>query len=321
MRLPFAVLAGFLPPLTLAAIQFINPPPAGVTGDFTGNMVFSEKTWLKVMWTEPGFGVPTSVLLNQVNATTAAVFGEAERITQSQVNMDSFTWIVTTTKNLAVSNVFFFHIYQEGQGSPDGASHYFNILPAQVPTLTASSAPSTSISSSTSGLAISESSTSSTVGTVTTTSSSPSGSSTFASGKETSQSNSPSDVPVSSVGISQGAQIGLGVAIPSAVIIGVLAGWFFFGRKKQQPISAARVESPSHMGPTYPNPYYGSNYSNNNTPNGDVGSWAGYGSPGYDVSHFQPLPGGYKYQLQAIPIELHASSTTSELPTTPTRQY
>ena len=78
----FAVLAGFLPSRALGAIQFINPPPAGVTGDFTGNMVFSEKTWLKVVWTEPGVGVPTSVLLNQVNVTTAAAFGEAERITR-----------------------------------------------------------------------------------------------------------------------------------------------------------------------------------------------------------------------------------------------
>jgi len=51
-----------------------------------------------------------------------------------------------------------------------------------------------------------------------------------------------------------GAKIGLGVGIPIAVALGILAGWFFFGRRKQKHELAA--ELPTQTGKSGSNTMY-----------------------------------------------------------------
>jgi hypothetical protein len=132
----------------------------------------------------------------------------------SVINISDFQWRVGTSKNMTVSNVFMLSMYVEGGTDVMASSHYFNISSKNTEPATTSSS---SISSAT-------------------TSSSTSASGNVLNSTEPPLGTSSSIVPITTTltansgGLGKGAVIGMGVAIPSAVILGAAAGWYLFGR-------------------------------------------------------------------------------------------
>lgn len=141
----------------------------------------------------------------------------------SVVNLTSFQWRVGSSKDMDVSNIFMMSLYVEGGTEIMANSHYFNI----------SSRSTDSGSSTTSSSTVSSSATSSTSVSLAAPTSTGSSSETTASAAATTS----TPAAASSGNLSKEAMIGMGVAIPCAVILGIAAGWFFFGRrrKNQQP--------------------------------------------------------------------------------------
>lgn len=74
--------AGFPPP-GLAIMEFINPPPSGPDGDFSGNPIYPPGKVVNVAWTPGKEDKPSSLTLWQLNATTAKYFGDMEYITRT----------------------------------------------------------------------------------------------------------------------------------------------------------------------------------------------------------------------------------------------
>ncbi|KAK3336313.1 hypothetical protein B0T19DRAFT_437092 [Cercophora scortea] len=167
-----------------------------------------------------------------------------EYITHSVVNVANFVWIVGTTKDLSVSNMFMMCIFQEGSKRADSNSHYFNISskdttsPSQAVTLTA-----------TTSSAVSTSSASSTIFSTVSTSSTPNVSSVPAAADATSTSTSAAS-PATSSGLPTGGAIGIGVGISSAVIIGIGAGWLLFGRHRKRDDTTAVALPMNYTGNT-----------------------------------------------------------------------
>ncbi|KAH6856330.1 hypothetical protein B0I37DRAFT_351402 [Chaetomium sp. MPI-CAGE-AT-0009] len=257
-----------LVPCVLADMEFINPPPFGAVGDVSKNPTYVIGSVVEVAWTPGGEGKQTSLTLWQLNATTAEFFGPMQYITRKVVDVSTFTWIVATTKDLSVSNMFFLSIFEEGKANADSNSHYFNLTRNSDTGPTAAEV-TTSASSSTGR--ISPTSTSATVPAAETTSD-PAATSSALSAE-------------SPGGLDSGAKIGIGVAIPCAAILGVIAGYLIFRRRKRA------IEPPAAPAYHDDNPYNGT----------AGGNWGQYSEKGAGTS--MPVAyghgGGAKYYQPA----------------------
>lgn len=232
-----------------ADIYFVNPPRSGATGDFSSNVVYTVGQNLRVQWSEAPEGVGISVLLYQLNATTGDYFLPGQYLFQNVVNTTLYDWTVVVSDNLphtiSESNLFYLSIFQEGKRSSDDNSHYFNINQAK-PTTTSETSTTTTTSASTSQSTNAEMASS--IFPASTTSLSPS-----ATSEPTTTQEPP---PSPATGMSTGAKIGIGVGIPAAAIIGIGAGWLFFGRRRRQSekgasIAAGPQETAATMGPSH----------------------------------------------------------------------
>jgi len=142
-------------------------------------------------------------------------------------NSTSFSWIVGTTKDLTVSNMFFFCLFVEGENSAAANSHYFNI--------TAKSGTQQTVGSSTTS-SVKSSSTSSSATTASSTNSENFPTSISTTNSTTSASTDPTatlSVSESNKGLSTGDKFGVGIGVVGAIAIGIIAGWCIFGRRKQ----------------------------------------------------------------------------------------
>ncbi len=210
----------------LGVMIFINPPPIGPLDDFSHNPIYPVGSTVEVQWTR---GVPdqgVSLTFFQMNGThptnpleyiirMACLWyphtSSSSKLTlaENALNATSFLWIVATTKNLSVSNMFILSVFQEGNTVADANSHYFNI--SQDSTQTGTTPVSASSTLTTAG------STHSVPVPIASTSISPSAESSSGSG-----------------GLSPGAQAGIGIGILCAVALGVAAGWSLFGRRNRR---------------------------------------------------------------------------------------
>ncbi|RDL31389.1 uncharacterized protein BP5553_09598 [Venustampulla echinocandica] len=198
---------------TVLGIEFINPGPEGPSGDYSLNAVYVKGSPVNIQWTPAPDGARTSLTMFQLKGKQ--FLQPFEYLTQSVLNVTSLSWMVQTTKDLSVSNTFFFCLFIEGEVRSTANSHAFNITEnAAKPSSTSSSSRSSSSSSATS------STTSST--------------STQAPASESTT--TPPVVIQSSApgGLSTGAKAGIGIGISAAVVLGLGAGWFIFGRRKKQ---------------------------------------------------------------------------------------
>ncbi|KAH8797751.1 hypothetical protein F5884DRAFT_758987 [Xylogone sp. PMI_703] len=234
--LSFPLLAALSAAQVVAAqtISFVNPGPAGANNDFSLDSTFVLGSKMNIQWTSDT-DKNMDLTLNQQRPNDVW-----EYVFQNRPNLTSFDWTVTTNKNLADTPVFFFELWISGSTSPAAISHYFNITDGRSPS---SSSSSTSSSTPTSTTPTS------------TPTSTPSSSSTNTGGSAASATNSsPPITASSSSGLSTGAKVGLGVGIPIAVILGVAAGWFFFGRRRRNQHSTRELlQSPNDYAP----PQYG----------------------------------------------------------------
>ncbi|KAI3395443.1 hypothetical protein diail_1306 [Diaporthe ilicicola] len=196
---------------------FVNPPNMATWHDFTDNPVYVEGSTVNLVWEAPS-DIATSVTMFQANLTDGFVIGrDFEYVTKSVVNATDFQWRVGTSRDTTVSNVFLLSIYVEGGTDVMATSHYFNISSKSVKstTTTSSSILSTTTSSS---ISVPSGSTSSTESLLS---------------APTSTASTTTPPTANSNGLDKEAIIGMGVAIPCAVIIGAAAGWFFFGRRRR----------------------------------------------------------------------------------------
>lgn len=243
-----------------AEIYFVNPPRFGSEGDFSSNAVYTIGQNLRVQWSEAPENVGISVLLYQLDATDGAyklpgqylfrmnfplvvgsflhyripctnVFMADICVSENVVNSTIYDWTVAVSENLPAtlqeSNLFYLSIFQEGKTSSDSNSHYFNITEGKS---TASSASSSTITPSASTALSTSTQMASSIFPASTSSVSTVPEST------TTQPSSSSDA-----GMSTGAKIGIGAGIPAAAIIGIGAGWFFFGRRRRQPVKGPSI--------------------------------------------------------------------------------
>ncbi|KAK3941772.1 hypothetical protein QBC46DRAFT_381942 [Diplogelasinospora grovesii] len=241
-RLLFTLLLAGLAPSVHCVMTFISPPPfSGAVGDYSLNPIYVEGSTVDVTWTPGTPGKPTSISLWQLD-DNGNFFGDQEYITHNVINMTDFTWIVITTKNLTLSPVFFLSIFEEGNTTGDSNSHYFNITTG----VTGQTSPTSSAVSSTS------------TSTSSMTSSTPASLTTSPSTSTTSPSTSTPSPDPSNGGLSVGAQVGLGVAIPLAVITGAVAAWLFFRRRRQHSaVGPNEMPATPGMQQNYPSPGWG----------------------------------------------------------------
>ncbi|EPE35674.1 hypothetical protein GLAREA_05011 [Glarea lozoyensis ATCC 20868] len=261
---------------SICVITFINPPAADgrQLSDYVFNTVFVEGTSVTLQWTAGPEGLPTSMTLFQESADGTKALEPFEYVTQNLIsNVTTFIWDVTTTKDLTVSNTFFFAIYLDKATSGSSASQFFNItrkpedtksetastssttsstIASSKITASKSSNPSSSTTSKTTSTtstteiaaAISSSDTSSTtVSTTTGTSTSPpsiAGTTTLATSTTapvaavTSSAATTAAPTLVATGLSNGTKAGLGIGIPAAILFGLSVGWFVFGKKTKQ---------------------------------------------------------------------------------------
>ncbi|KAK4195432.1 hypothetical protein QBC40DRAFT_236469 [Triangularia verruculosa] len=119
-----AILGAVLP-AAVTAMEFFTPPAFGTRGDFSKNPTYVELSTVDLHWSTPPKGLPYSVTLFQMNGTET--MGQLEHVTRSVVEMTGWRWIVATTKDLDVSNMFMLIIFEEGTSNNLAMSHYFNI--------------------------------------------------------------------------------------------------------------------------------------------------------------------------------------------------
>ncbi|RFU31600.1 hypothetical protein B7463_g4739, partial [Scytalidium lignicola] len=208
---------------------FVNPAPAGPDGDFSLDSTYVLGSTMNVQWTS-NTNQPMDLTLSQQQPND-----EWEYIFQDKSSITSYSWNVSTKKNLSETPVFFFELWVSGADTPATISHYFNITTGDrdaeksspgsssgLPPPTATSAPTHPLSFN------SPASTSSSDPTTTARTSS----STGAGAADATSTSPPVAVSSSSSGLGTGAIIGLALGIPAAVFIGVATGWFFFSRRK-----------------------------------------------------------------------------------------
>ncbi|KAF2246690.1 hypothetical protein BU26DRAFT_606894 [Trematosphaeria pertusa] len=219
---------------SVLCIDFINPPPFGREGDFSSNPIYPEGSTITIAWTSDKADKPVSLTLVQLNGTEWMM--PMEYIFQSVVNKTDFTWLVGTTKNLTLSNMFYLSIFEEGATTSDSNSHYFNISSKDLsPTISSITATPSIPFLSTAPV------------------STPTEASIPTSAPSNAQTSPPPSPP--SGGSSTGAKIGMGIGIPLALALGIGAGFLLFRHRRNRDNIKTRVpDSAPQM------EYYKSNY-------------------------------------------------------------
>ncbi|GAB1319166.1 hypothetical protein MFIFM68171_09376 [Madurella fahalii] len=280
MRPLLAVLAGLILPVT-AQVEFVNPPPyRDAEADPSLNPVYEERTSVNIVWSPPESGDPVSVRITALNHSE-----ENAWIVRNSVRLYTYDWTVATTTNLSLQNQFFFSIYEGNRTDVSAFSRIFNITRNEESNVQDPPPASSDVADAPQN----------------TPSSTP---------------NNPPGVPVesSSPGLSQAAQIGLGVGIPLAVILGVAAGWFFFGRRRN------RMDTSKE--PMLNSGHAQGGYSHGDHPHDAAGAW---GTPStmtavpsaYPINApIPPMPDPnkqYPVQPPVQPVEVSAQGIVYEL--------
>lgn len=266
-------------------IHFINPTPQDLSNkDSSTYPVFALGSTVVLQWSAPPSQSLNMVLYPEgknVNATLELVFGRfcllcmEGRCNSNEADFDvsvaqtanivSYFWTVQTTKDLAVSNIFYLEIFKTGDIYPAAISHYFKIIVPTSSTTTFStiatssstsatisirySTPASIVSPISSTLAVSSTS-AATDGTAATTSS------TFISTNSVATNSTSSSIGITQTvkstnavtdavattkssidtpsGLALGSRIGLGLGIPIVVIMLSLAGWYLHQRQRKR---------------------------------------------------------------------------------------
>ncbi|KAK8105637.1 uncharacterized protein PG998_003889 [Apiospora kogelbergensis] len=189
-----------------AYMKFIEPPEGGLPGNYTGNSQYAIGEKIEISWVEGNMAQQYNLVMFQ-NWNS-----NSEIIQRGLPGEGKYSWVVGTSKNVEASNVFYFELQvQLANGDVRGGPtcHYFNIL-----NVVSAVAP---VIGANSGSAVPMSPPSMT----TTTTACSSG--TLAASTGTRE-------PGPAGGMSTSAKLGLGVAIPTAILVGVLMGWLLFRR-------------------------------------------------------------------------------------------
>ncbi|KAK7934868.1 hypothetical protein PG985_000363 [Apiospora marii] len=206
-------------PYAMAVMNFITPPRYGSMHDFKSNVEYSIGYNLPITWTPGVAGKKASLELYQVNLTSGSIFfGEGETIAEGMVDMTSWKWQISTSKDLGISNVFQLAIWDESKDSYDDWCHYFNITGG-----TGTDAPSTPTGAA--------------VPTATTPPNRPTeGPPTEAA---TAITTSGTEQKKDWTGMSTGAKITMGVILPIVAVAGFAVGWCVLGRQRRRRQAAA----------------------------------------------------------------------------------
>lgn len=245
-------------PATIS-FEFVNPASHGSQSSFSQDSVYTEHSVLQIRWTSPYSDQDATVGLFQVNTSSTLasskspqtigdieyLAGESRSIslhpciyvrtrpdiypsTEGQAyDRTSRQWIVVTNKDLSVSNVFVMMLFVTGATSASDMTVYFNITSDD-----SDSASTDDSSTSTSGSSASSSATTRAQLSPTLPVSNPSASTTASDAASQSSSD-----------MNSSAKIGLGVGIPAAAIVGVLATWLVF-RRRRAPTAQGGEEQP-----------------------------------------------------------------------------
>ncbi|EHA54341.1 hypothetical protein MGG_01243 [Pyricularia oryzae 70-15] len=231
--LSLAALAGVA---SAQSMVFINPPPQGSEPNPDNFPKFQQGSTVTVRWTKGPAGKAMSLTLWQLDQKTMQFFGDIEYLSQNFIDKDSYSWLVATRKDLKKSNLFYFAIFQEGSVRSDSNSQYFNItVPPDAPqTSSTTSAVSTSAKTRAATTSATPSGTTPAAGAVTSTPAAEQG--------ESSNQDS---------GLSMGAKIGIGVAVPLVVLAAIGVGaWLWFRRRKEADSAVGQpMLGPSGGGP------------------------------------------------------------------------
>ncbi|KAF8849079.1 hypothetical protein BDZ45DRAFT_697860 [Acephala macrosclerotiorum] len=228
---------GFILSLCTAVLgmEFVNPPPFAATTDFSLNTIYVEGSILDIEWTAGPAGNNTSLTLWQLNGTQ--YLQPFEYLTQNvSGSITSLAWTVQTTKDLAISNMFYLCMFLVGASASEANSHYFNITSKNA----VNQNPSSSAGSSTKATSLTQLGSSNTVvstpGSISTpnTSLSPGSASTSYSASAAGPTSALSTTASAFGGLGAGAKAGLGVGIPAAVFLGIGISWIFFCWRKKK---------------------------------------------------------------------------------------
>lgn len=140
--------------------------------------------------------------------------------------------------------MFFINIFIEGATQSEANSHYFNITTpngedhsqssSSTSTSSSSSLP-TSLAASTMSIGSSQPTSSAIIGGAVHTTNTPA------------QTSTPAPTTMTSSALSVGGKVGIGVGVSAAVILGLVAGWFIFGRsKKRDQVGPLITETPDY---------------------------------------------------------------------------
>ncbi|KAJ0115067.1 hypothetical protein J7T55_001476 [Diaporthe amygdali] len=221
-------------PATIS-FEFVNPASHGSQSSFSQGSVYTEHSVLQIRWTSPYSDQDATVGLFQVNtsstlasSTSPQTIGDIEYLAEGQAyDRTSRQWIVVTNKDLSVSNVFVMMLFVTEATSASDMTVYFNITSPD-----SDSASTDDSSTSTSASSASSSATTRAQLSPTLTVSNPSASTTASDAASQSSSD-----------MNSSAKIGLGVGIPAAAIVGVLATWLVF-RRRRAPTAKGCEEQP-----------------------------------------------------------------------------
>lgn len=81
-RMSLALVAGWITNV-MALMSFINPPPSGPIRDLSNSETYTVGTTFNIVWTPPESGKGVSLVLWQLNSTTALWFGDMEYLTRT----------------------------------------------------------------------------------------------------------------------------------------------------------------------------------------------------------------------------------------------
>ncbi|ETS74845.1 hypothetical protein PFICI_13329 [Pestalotiopsis fici W106-1] len=245
----------------MGATEFVSPGPSASTLDPSiSNAIHPVGSKFHIAWSGTNLTRHMSVVLFQYNETSGGLVYPFEDATPSMLGAESFDWTVATDKNLSASTLFLFNIFYEGDTSPSAVSETFRI------TDDSTTSSSTTTTSSSTTFATSASLTGSTTSTISTTPISAASTMTSAvdtTGAVTSQTSlSSAEKNADTDGLSMGAKVGLGVAIPAVALLGIAAGYCFFrhraGKQKKHHVDklVTQVEPQMYQEPPNPPPYY-----------------------------------------------------------------
>ncbi|KAK0668367.1 hypothetical protein QBC41DRAFT_122764 [Cercophora samala] len=216
-----AILGAVLP-AAVTAMEFFTPPAFGTRGDFSKNPTYVELSTVDLHWSAPPKGLPYSVTLFQMNGTET--MGQLEHVTRSVVEMTGWRWIVATTKDLDVSNMFMLIIFEEGTSNNLAMSHYFNISRRGISNFQEPSTTTTKLPTETTVIL--------SPGLPTTASSDGPGATSDAGGTTKDETPSRENGEASPTGLSTSAGIGIGVGATAVLAIGIAIGAYFLGRRR-----------------------------------------------------------------------------------------